>query len=946
MFKFVLNKMLNKKWMVLSLLIGNILLISIACVNPMYTQAVLQRMLTRNLAEFMEESNRYPGLMSVTASMTVRDNEVVNQSNFDRARDNYLHAAEWYGVEQRESVEHYYLPNITANYDVLRNDKVKQLSLQLGMLSDLEKHSEIVGGRMYSTEPTEDGVIEVVASQNAMVKLDLLLDETLTLRNHKGADGQPLRLKVVGIFKNSASDDIYWARTPSAYSNELFMAKDIFYSTFVTREDTKYPVNALWYVMLDYEKMRGDCAQDMYDLTVKLEEQFGDMYSFRFSAVFKPVLADYLIKANQVNTTLWVLQAPILVLLCAFIFMVSRQMLQMEQAEISILKSRGAARRQIITVYLLQSLAISLISFIAALPLSGWLCQVLGSANAFLEFVRRKSLTIEYSPEVLLFGAAAALFSICVMVFPVVRFSNVSIVAHKQRKNRRSDKPFWQKTYLDIVLLGVSIYVLYSFGNQKELLAQRVMDGASLDPLLFMCSSLFIIGAGLVALRIIPMIVWLIFTAFKKFWSPALYASFLRVLRTRSSQGFIMVFLMLTIALGIFNAQTARTVNTNAEEQVQYMAGADLVLQEKWSDNSQSMSSDGISAASANEDIVYTEPDFGKYLNIDGVNSVTRVYSSNTGVVTMSGSTVKNVQVMGIHTKEFGETAWFKTELLPRHWYEYLNAMARNSQAVLVSSNFRDLHGLKIGDVINYRPSGDKTMRGIIYGFVNYWPTYAPTVRAKGSDGLYSESPNYLVVGNLSQIQAACGVRPYQIWMDIEGSTQFMYDFVEQREIEMTSFKDTSAALVAKKNDPIFQGTNGILTVGFIVVLLLCTTGFLIYWILSIQSRSLQFGIFRAMGMSLREILSMLINEQIFISGISIATGAGIGMLASKLFIPLIQIAYAASDNVLPLNIITEHSDFMRLFSVIGAVMLVCMVILGVIISRIKIAQALKLGED
>ena len=35
MFKFVLNKMLNKKWMVLSLLIGNILLISIACVTRM-----------------------------------------------------------------------------------------------------------------------------------------------------------------------------------------------------------------------------------------------------------------------------------------------------------------------------------------------------------------------------------------------------------------------------------------------------------------------------------------------------------------------------------------------------------------------------------------------------------------------------------------------------------------------------------------------------------------------------------------------------------------------------------------------------------------------------------------------------------------------------------------------------------------------------------------------
>ena len=343
---------------------------------------------------------------------------------------------------------------------------------------------------------------------------------------------------------------------------------------------------------------------------------------------------------------------------------------------------------------------------------------------------------------------------------------------------------------------------------------------------------------------------------------------------------------------------------------------------------------------------MYIEPDYGKYLNIDGVKSVTRVYAADDGTVSAGGATVKNVQIMGINTKEFGETAWFKPSLLSRHWYEYLNVMAQNSKAVLVSSNFRDLQGMKIGDVITYKLGNGKSTRGIIYGFVDYWPTYAPVIMSKGSDGLYTETPNYLVVGNLSQIQASCGVLPYQIWMKVDGSTQFMYDYIEQKGIEMTSFTDTSELLVEKKNDPIFQGTNGILTVGFIVVLLLCTTGFLIYWILSIQSRALQFSIFRAMGMSLREIISMLINEQLFISGLSIATGAAIGIGASRLFIPLIQIAYAESDNVLPLSIITDTSDFVRLFSVIGAVMLICMVILGVIISRIKIAQALKLGED
>jgi putative ABC transport system permease protein len=122
--------------------------------------------------------------------------------------------------------------------------------------------------------------------------------------------------------------------------------------------------------------------------------------------------------------------------------------------------------------------------------------------------------------------------------------------------------------------------------------------------------------------------------------------------------------------------------------------------------------------------------------------------------------------------------------------------------------------------------------------------------------------------------------------------------------------------------------------------------GFLIYWILSIQSRTLQFGIFRAMGMSMREVLVMLINEQLYITGISMGTGVILGILTSKLFVPLIQIAYSSAEQVLPMEIVSESSDYVRLFAVIGAGILLCMVILGWLISKIKITQALKLGED
>ena len=130
------------------------------------------------------------------------------------------------------------------------------------------------------------------------------------------------------------------------------------------------------------------------------------------------------------------------------------------------------------------------------------------------------------------------------------------------------------------------------------------------------------------------------------------------------------------------------------------------------------------------------------------------------------------------------------------------------------------------------------------------------------------------------------------------------------------------------------------------MVLLLCAVGFLIYWILSIRSRELQFGIFRAMGMSMREVISMLIWEQILITGSSIGLGVIIGALVTRLYLPLIQMAYSDADQILPMRMITNWTDSVRLFGVIGLVVVVCMVILAWLVSRIRIAQALKLGED
>ena len=69
MLRFIKQKLLHKKWMVISLLIGNLLLIAIACSNPMYQGAALQKTLSSKLANYIQSENDNPAVLSFTANL-------------------------------------------------------------------------------------------------------------------------------------------------------------------------------------------------------------------------------------------------------------------------------------------------------------------------------------------------------------------------------------------------------------------------------------------------------------------------------------------------------------------------------------------------------------------------------------------------------------------------------------------------------------------------------------------------------------------------------------------------------------------------------------------------------------------------------------------------------------------------------------------------------------
>ncbi|HHY24091.1 MAG TPA: ABC transporter permease, partial [Clostridiaceae bacterium] len=463
----------------------------------------------------------------------------------------------------------------------------------------------------------------------------------------------------------------------------------------------------------------------------------------------------------------------------------------------------------------------------------------------------------------------------------------------------------------------------------------------------------FILGAGLLFLRIYPLLISLIFWTGKKLWSPTLYASFIHVGRSGGQEQFLMLFLILALSLGIFNANAARTLNRNIEEKVMYDIGADIAIKAKWDTSQASLGSDipglgsmdGTEMMSSGGDsgpVTYIEPPFQQFTELSGVELATKVFKkSNVELRGISGTSY-NVDLMGIIPDEFGKVSWIRPGLLPYHWYNYLNLMAESPTAFLASRSIQEKYKLKEGDSIYITWKGQTYLEGYIYAFIDYWPTFNPNLKTSKGE------PKELIVANLSYIQAKMSLEPYEVWIKREpdATDTQIYNDIKEKKIDMTDIKFTKNEIIKKKNDPMLQGTNGALTMGFVITMLISAIGFLIYWVLSIRSRALQFGIFRAMGLSMRNIIAMLICEQVLISGTAVLMGIVIGGLTCDLYLPLIQIAYSVEELALPFKVFAYGDDYIKLYSIVGTMLLSGIAILGVLVSKININQAIKLGED
>lgn len=943
MLTIVMRKMMSSKWMLACMLLGAVITVALLSSIPVYTGGIMQRMLIRDLENSQNDSGNYPGgyLIQSQSYMSVSPQESIDAYNgFDEKISGIIYKT----VPLPLITESKYISSSMLNLHIPEINK--DVTVYAAAFSGIEEHIELLHGKLPAPVPN-NGVYEVMVSEEAMKVLNLVLGNTYSIEKYKlmkskdSKDTQSFNIKVTGIYTYKDVSDPYWYRGIETLNQTVLMDFGLLTGTFLVKEGIEIN-QARWFSAFDYHKIKVenlDSLLHVLNTHIKwLDTKKSNLY---YNIPALKIIRNYYEREKQLTTTLLVLQIPILIMLAFYTFMIAKLKIDFESNEIAVLKSRGGSSLQVFMVYLAESLFIGIAALLAGPPLGYLLCRILGSSNGFLEFIQRAALPLELKPEAYLYSIIAVIFISVSMLIPAYKASKTSIVLYKQSKSRENPSVFWKKYFIDVILLAIAFYGFYGYKNRQKVLFVSGVKGTDLtiDPLLFVISALFILGCGLLFLRLFPYIVQLIFSIGKNKWGPVMYASFIQVGRTAGQEQFVILFLILTMSIGIFNSNSARTLNMNMEEKIRYGNGADIVVEGVWESNQPTAME--LLGGVRTPPLLYFEPPYEPYTKLEGAESVTKVLRR---IVTVSAGSayIDKVPLMGIIPSEFGRTAWFRSDLLPYHWYQYLNLMTDSPAAVLVSSAYKQKYNLNEGDPISASWGDGMYLNGIIYAFIDYWPSLNPNLNNE------KPSDQFFIVANLNYIQDNNIVEPYQVWIKKKhgAASNDIYASMEKNHIELSNRKDTTEELVKRKNDPMLQGTNGSLTLGFIVTIIISTIGFLIYWIMSIKKRVLQFGIFRAMGLSYLKITGMLVMEQILITGSSIAAGILTGSLASRIFIPMLQLVYGAQQQVPPFRVVSEQADYIRLCFIVGVMLLTVFIILRRIVVKINMSQALKLGED
>ncbi len=987
-FVVALQRLWAKKGLATASALGFVMAVALAYTLPLYADSVYQRILNRDINDTTGPSRIPPFWF---------DFRYDNWSNY-AAADQFITtwAPRIIGLPLRSSVRYFQ----TGSFRVFSMQSLTSTQLTdplfwspIASIDHFADHVSLVSGQMADTVPvpassvgssdSPDIVrvkqlpeIKILVSRALADQMSLNVGDRLVLiskQDYRSAVKQPVY--IAGIWMPRDRGDPYWINYQWDVLQRMVYIDPLSFVKLAPAMKSEI-VRADWgmdFAGTDFHVR--DVAEflDRVNSLMKLVKSQQMPISLGYSPQDK--LLAYQKQSDALTLELYAFSMPVFVLVFVFLILVAGLMANSQRNEIAVLRSRGATVLQVFGISLLEALILGVLSLALAVPVAMGCAVILGQTRSFLAFTGGAWLSVAPTPAILPGGILVAMAAVIVTVLPIIGAARHTIITYRLDQARLMTRPLWQRAAFDLLLLLPAAYWTYLL--HKQGIVDLPGIGASGtdpygNPAMFLVPSLAMLALSLLFIRIVPLLMRVLTLLLSRLRGVSLLLALRQLERSPGLYVIPMFLLMLTLALASFTASIASTLDNDLVAQTRYGLGSDVLLKQTGEDqgavtpatadagngggsNSSSTTSlsignigvrvgdsSGVSASSAavppaSYAPIYEFLPISQYLQVPHVQAAARA-GRYAATLRLGGVDVQG-HVLGIDRLDFPAVAYWHDSFAAQSLGALMNELASRPEAVLIPTSMMKQYGLGIGDRLPlsvFFPGETLQTRFVVAGSFDLWPTWYP----KNPD----DGP--LLVGNLDYIfQEAQGQFPYDVWIKVRSGADMTSIVPQVRALGQRGYADNVTSTINEQlNRPERQGLFGVLTIGFIAAALFTALGFALYAVFSFRQRYIEMGVLRAIGLSVPQMVAFVGWELVLVLVCGAAGGTLLGVAASRIYIPFLQTVNAS--RAMPFEVIINWPEIGVIYMLFGALFAAVLVVLSFYLRRLRIFQAVKLGES
>lgn len=553
-----------------------------------------------------------------------------------------------------------------GNEDAAGDDNARSY---FAFLPRLDEYTTLVPGSRLPVDdrlsaPGDPLVIEALVPLDAAQLFGVGIGDKLVAVPHWDDTTPHATVTITGMFTRRDLDAEFWhlertvlqAATGASFRTVPFFISETAFMDVLGPSFSRMDSTYAWLVSVVPSRINsGNADRAQADLG-RMDGQLGSLLSgYRQTTALDNALREYDRRLFFSKLPMFVVLILIAVVVLYYVATLSSLAVEQRRGEVALMRSRGGSSAQILAVFVLEGATIAVIAIVVGPLLAAAAISVVGLTPAFSDLTGNAPLSVTLSRGAYGMSALGGLLAFVALIIPAVQASRIGVTRQRQEAARPTRLPAFQRYYLDVLLLLISILLFRQLTEQGSVLGTKLFGEVLVSQLLLALPGLMLVASAMVLLRLFPLVMSLASRLLSPVLPAGLAVGVWQMARNPTHYARLSLLLILTAGLGIFASSFGATLERSFTERVLYSTGSDVRV-------------DGVRPVGGSRGRFFrrrvvesVDPAIvDAYASVPGVDRVTSVLRA-TGQDLSKGFGADYV-MLSMEAESFGDVAWFRRD--------------------------------------------------------------------------------------------------------------------------------------------------------------------------------------------------------------------------------------------------------------------------------------------